>query len=148
MGNWLAVVSREHVRRGVDQGIVQTNHGAKAGVARMTQGDGLVFYSPREDYPDGAPVRAFTAIGRIADGEPWQAAPMSMGARGTIAPWRRRVEYLEGTVDAPIAPLLGELELTRGTPNWGMLMRRGLLPLSDADFAAIARAMGADTLVG
>lgn len=155
---WLAVVHRDHVRRGVEQGIAQVNHGSKAGVAKLQPGDGLVFYSPRDvaapaDGRDGTSLQAFTAIGRVADGDPWQAAPMMMGDRGEVSPWRRRVEYLDGVVDAPIAPLLSELELTRATPNWGWIMRRGLLEVTAHDFALISREMGvahemgADTLV-
>ena len=155
---WLAVVHRDHVRRGVDQGISQVNHGSKAGVAKLQPGDGLVYYSPRDgavtgDGPDGAALQAFTAIGRVADGDPWQEAPVTMLGREEVRPWRRRVEYLDGVIEAPIAPLLPVLDLTRSTPNWGWIMRRGLLEVTAHDFAIISREMGiasemgADTLV-
>ena len=68
--------------------------------------------------------------------------------RGDVAPWRRRVEYVDGVVEAPIEPLLPVLELTRGTPNWGWLMRRGTLEVSERDFTVIADRMGAASLVG
>ena len=29
----------------------------------MGAGDGLAYYSPKTDYPDGEPLQAFTAIG-------------------------------------------------------------------------------------
>lgn len=135
------------MRHGVEQGIAQVNHGSRAGILRLSPGDGLVYYSPKDVYPEGAALRAFTAIGRVADGEPWQAAPVTMLARGEVRPWRRRVEYLDGVGEVPIAPLLPVLDLTRDTPNWGWLMRRGLLELSASDFAVIAHEMGADTLV-
>jgi hypothetical protein len=144
---WLAVVHRDHVRRGVEQGIAQVNHGSKSGIARLHPGDGLVYYSPKDGYPDGAALRAFTAIGRVAEGGPWQAAPMAMGDRGGVAPWRRRVEYLDDVTEAPIEPLLPVLELTRSTPNWGWIMRRGLLELTAHDFGLIAHEMGADSYV-
>lgn len=144
---WLAVVHRDHVRRGVDQGIAQVNHGSKAGVAKLQPGDGLVYYSPRDAYPDGSPLQAFTAIGRVAVGDPWQAAPVKMFGRGDVRPWRRRVEYVDGVAETPIAPLLPVLELTRSTPNWGWLMRRGLLGVTAHDFATIAKEMGAASLV-
>ncbi len=64
-----------------------------------------------------------------------------------MRPWRRRVEYVDGAAETPIAPLLPVLELTRETPNWGWLMRRGLLEMTPHDFAVIAGAIGADTLV-
>lgn len=147
MKYWLGVVHRDHVRRGVELGIAQVNHGSRAGVVRLSPGDGLVYYSPLDVFPDGSALRAFTAIGRIADGEPWQGEPVTMRAKGEVRPWRRRVDYTDGIREVEIAPLLPVLELTRDTPNWGWLMRRGLLELTARDFAVIAREMGADTLV-
>lgn len=134
------------MRRGVEQGIAQVNHGSRAGIERMSPGDGLVYYSPRDAYPDGIALKAFTAIGVIADGEPWQGAPVTMLAKGAVRPWRRRVDYVEPVAEAPIAPLLPVLDLTRDTPNWGWLMRRGLLEVTSHDFGVIARQLGADTL--
>ncbi|MGE3193538.1 MAG: EVE domain-containing protein [Microbacteriaceae bacterium] len=141
MRYWLGVVQRSHVERGVALGIAQVNHGA-ASVKRLAPGDGLVYYSPKTDYPEGEPLREFTAIGRIADGEPWQAD------EGDRHPWRRRVEFDESARSAPIAPLLDALELTRGNRNWGYIMRRGQVELTRGDFETIARAMGAASLLG
>jgi hypothetical protein len=141
MRYWLGVVQREHVLRGVALGIAQVNHGAKAGMTRMSPGDGFVYYSPKTSYPDGDPLREFTAIGRVSDGEPWQAD------EGEHRPWRRRVDWVEGR-HVPIAPLLDVLDLTRGNPNWGYQLRRGHLEMTEHDFRAIAAEMGADTLLG
>jgi hypothetical protein len=145
MRYWLAVVQREHVLRGLALGIVQTSHGAKSGIQRMQPGDGLVYYSPKTAYPDGDPLREFTAIGRVADGEAWQADESAMMVG--FHPWRRRVEYDESAHAIPIAPLLEVLELTRGTRNWGMIMRRGQVEMSAHDFRVIATEMGAISLI-
>ncbi len=51
---WIGVVSSDHVATAVAGAFVQSSGGAFA------------YYSPRESYPDGAPVQAFTAIGRVA----------------------------------------------------------------------------------
>lgn len=142
---WLAVVQREHVLRGVALGIVQTSHGAKSGIQRMSPGDGLVYYSAKTAYPDGDPLREFTAIGRVAEGDPWQADESAMMAG--FHPWRRRVEYDESAHPTPIAPLLEVLELTRGVRNWGMIMRRGQVEVTARDFGVIATEMGAASLV-
>jgi hypothetical protein len=147
MKYWLAVVQREHVLRGVSLGIVQTNHGAKGGVQRMQPGDGLVYYSPKTSYPDGDPLREFTAIGHIADGDAWQADAAMMGAINDFRPWRRKVDYDESAHATPIGPLLEVLELTRGNRNWGFIMRRGQVEISPADFGVIAKEMGAASLV-
>lgn len=140
MRYWLGVVQRSHVLRGVSLGIAQVNHGA-ASVNRLQPGDGLVYYSPKTSYPDGDPLREFTAIGRIAEGEAWQAD------EGDRHPWRRRVEYDESARAVPIAPLLEVLELTRGNRNWGFIMRRGQVEVTPHDFGVIAAEMGATSLI-
>ncbi len=46
------------------------------------------------------------------------------------------------TGKAAIRPLLDRLDLTRGQKSWGMAFRYGLRPLTAADFALIATALG------
>ncbi|MCU1557150.1 MAG: hypothetical protein JWN09_1145 [Microbacteriaceae bacterium] len=134
MTAWLGVVSRSHVLRGVGLGIAQVNHGKQPPLARMHAGDALVYYSPRTDYPDGEPLQAFTAVGRIADDELWQAD------EGSFRPWRRRVDWDAAAHEVPIRPLIGRLEFTVGQ-NWGYLLHRGLLTISDADLDIIRTEM-------
>jgi EVE domain len=134
--HWLGVVSRDHVRRAVDLGIAQINHGQRAALQRMGAGDSLVYYSPRATFPKGEPLKAFTALGRIADDEVWQAD------EGDFKPWRRRIDYEVEAAEVPIATLADELELT-AKPNWGYQLRRGLVELSGHDFALISAAMTA-----
>jgi hypothetical protein len=135
--NWLGVVSRDHVLRGVEIGIAQIGHGKSAGLQRMSAGDGFVYYSPRDAYPKSAPVQAFTAVGLVADDEIWQAD------EGDFKPWRRRIDYERGATEVPIEDLRDRLDLT-ATPNWGYALRRGLIELSAKDFALIHAAMTAD----
>lgn len=132
---WLGVVTRDHVRRGVALGIAQIGHGKNAGLARMRAGDGLVYYSPRSSLDSTTPLRAFTAVGTVADEEVFQAD------EGEFRPWRRRVAYDPSAREVPVDELRHELDLTRG-PNWGYALRRGLLELSAADARRIAEAMG------
>jgi len=143
---WMGVVHRDHALRGVSQGIAQTNHGAKFGVARMKPGDGFVYYSPKDAYPDGHSLRAFTAIGIVAPGEVWQGSQV-MSAGSEVRPWRRKVDWDEAATEAPITPLLDVLELTRGIRNWGLQLQKGHLSLSEHDFQIIAHEMGADGLL-
>ena len=133
MKHWLAVVSAAHVRRAVGLGIAQVHHGRRPGLARMSAGDGFVYYSPREELGSDVPCRRFTAVGRIADDEIWQAD------EGDFRPWRRRVDWA-GADPVPIADLQDRLLLT-STPHWGYALRRGLLPLDEADFLLIEAAM-------
>ena len=63
-------------------------HGRHEAVKRTGPGDWLAYYSPRTLLKGGEEVRAFTAIGRIADREPYEAE-MSAGRVG----WRRDIAY-------------------------------------------------------
>jgi len=135
---WLGVVSRDHVLRGVALGIAQIGHGRRSGLQRLKADDWLVYYSPRPSLGSKQALRAFTAIGQVADNDIWQAD------EGDFHPWRRRITYLDDVTEIPIAMLADELELT-STPNWGYQLRRGLLELSEADFKVIRGAMSTTT---
>jgi hypothetical protein len=134
---WLGVVSADHTQRAVEGGFIQLNHGKRYGVARLREGDGFVIYSPTERYGEKQPLRAFTALGVVADAAPYQAEPMNMGAHGIVQPWRRRIEFLP-VQRADLRAV--ELDLTR-QPNWGYQLRRGLVPLEPGDFEALRSAM-------
>lgn len=133
---WVGVASRDHVTRAVKGGFCQVNHGKAAPLKRMTRGDTILYYSPREEMRGGKPVQAFTAIGLIDDDEPYQVQQGD-----DFEPFRRKVDYFTSH-DAPIGPLLSQLALTRDRTSWGILFRRGLFTIVDADYSVIARAMG------
>ena len=135
MAHWVGVVSKEHALQAVEGGFFQSNHGKRGPVAKMSKGDHVLFYSPRERKSDGAPLKAFVAVGEIIDEKPQQVAQSS-----TFSPFRRNVRWFEAS-EAPIRPLLDELDFTRGNPSWGLILRRGLFQLSDADYGTIAQAM-------
>jgi EVE domain len=135
---WIGVVSKDHVDIGVAGGFTQLNHGKAGPLGRMRPGDGFAFYSPRTAHPEGAPLQAFTAIGRIREGEIFQAA-----ADGGARPFRRAVEYMPACA-APIKPLIDDLSFIRSKPHWGAALRFGFLRVPEADFARIATAMGRD----
>ena len=134
---WLGVVSADHTQRAVEGGFIQLNHGKRYGDARLREGDGFVIYSPTERYGSKEPLRAFTALGVVADTAPYQAEPMSMGARGTLQPWRRRIEFLP-VHRAGLREV--DLKLTRA-PHWGYQLRRGLVPLEPDDFETLREVM-------
>jgi len=138
MTYWLGVVCRDHVRRGTELGIAQLGHGRRDLLTRLASGDWLVYYSPRTSLRGGAPLQACTAIGEVPDDEIWQAH------EGDFHPWRRRVRYLPEATETPIRSL--RLDLT-AAPNWGHQLRRGLIQLSDHDFAAIRTTMLAPAAV-
>lgn len=130
---WIGVVSREHVLIGVRGGFAMMNHGKLAPVRRMAAGDTLIFYSPKTTYPDGDTLKAFTAIGTVRDTPPYPAE-----IRPGMLGYRRDIDWLAGA-ETPISGLMDRLEFTRG--NWGMLARRGMFEISQADFQTIRAAM-------
>jgi len=95
----------------------------------------LVYYSPR-DTMGGSPLQEFTAIGRVADDELWQAD------EGDFRPWRRRVDYETSARQVALESVRAGLELTAGA-HWGHQLRRGLVPLSDHDAQFLSSSMGA-----
>jgi hypothetical protein len=132
---WINTVSRDHVARGVAGGFTQANHGKPQMLRKMARGDWIVFYSPRTTYPDGAPLQAFTAIGQVSDDVPYQAemAP-------DFHPWRRAVDF-EACDEAPIQPLLDDLDFVEDKKRWGYRFRFGVFEIDQHDFEVIRSAM-------
>jgi hypothetical protein len=134
---WVNTISRAHVRAGVEGGFTQAQHGRPSALKRLGQGDWIVFYSPRTEVQGGDVVQAFTAIGRVEDAVPYQVEMTPQ-----FHPWRRRVAFVPAQ-EAPIRPLLDSLSFVKDRRQWGMVFRRGLFEIPEADFRVIARAMGA-----
>lgn len=132
---WVGVASRDHVRAAVEGGFCQLNHGKEAPLRRLSAGDRILYYSPREKMRDGDPVQAFTAAGEVLDTLPYQAHLPS-----GFDPFRRDVRYLP-TADAPIHPLLPRLTFAAGKA-WGQVLRRGTFRIRGDDYGVIAEAMG------
>jgi hypothetical protein len=132
---WINTVSRAHVQAAVTGGFTQADHGRQTRLKRLQNGDLIAFYSPRTEFKGGEPLQAFTAIGAIADDEPYQVE-----MRPSFHPWRRRVAFLE-CAETPIQPLIGDLEFIKDKSRWGFPFRRGLFEIDEADFSRIAEAM-------
>jgi hypothetical protein len=133
---WVGVASKDHVLKGVEGQFCQLCHGKMSPLRRLRPGDRIVYYSPKERMRSGAPVQAFTAIGVIKDGEPYE---FDMG--GGFVPHRRDVNFFDAA-QAPIAPLLEQLSFTKGRPSWGSAFRFGGFEISKEDYCLIAQAMG------
>jgi len=133
---WVGVVSKDHVDIGVAGGFAQVNHGKAGPLERMRAGDGFVFYSPRTTYPDGEPLQAFTAIGRIRNGTVYQVT-----AGESVRPFRLDVGYFPAQ-PAPVKPLIDELSFIRSKTHWGAAFRFGVVRVPETDFVLIAAAMG------
>ena len=124
----MVVVSREHARRGVEGGFVMANHGKRAPLQRMSRGDGLLVYSPREAFPDGEPLKAVTFVGEVTGEapEPSEVIPGGWRLRATL----REVEPI------PLAEVSAHLPAPR--------IRFGCfeLPVADAEAIRALRSSG------
>ena len=105
------------------------------GLKRLNARDWLVFYSPKTSLDGGERLQAFTAIGRVADDELYQAE-MAPG----FVPWRRNVKFVD-CVETPIGPLIDSLSFIDDKNRWGYMFRLGLFEIPKRDFELIKRAM-------
>ena len=128
-------MSLDHVRRDVDGGFTQADHGARTRLSRLRPGDRLVFYSPRQSYPDGDPLQAFTAHGVVTGEGPYQVE-----VSDTFHAWRLAIAFAP-SAQAPIRPLLGELGFIEDPAKWGFVFRRGLFEIPADDFDTVIAAM-------
>lgn len=136
--HWIGVVSRAHIQIGVRGGFIQLNHGKKAPVQRLRRGDRIAIYSPKAAYPDGEPLQAFTAIGRVVSGEVYQVTMTE-----DFKPFRVDVDFFP-CKEAPIRPLISTLSFIPNKPHWGAAFRFGQLKVPRDDFLQVSRALGVD----
>jgi hypothetical protein len=134
---WIAIASAEHARHGKPGGFMQVNHGKAAPLRRVQPGDGVAYYSPAETMGGKDRLQSFTTIGVVQPGDIYP------GEMGGWTAFRREVNYFDAH-EAPIAPLLPQLDFVDGRNNWGYQLRFGLFEITEHDFRLIAAAMGAE----
>ena len=136
--NWVTVASADHVAIGRAGGFIQVGHGKRAPLLRIHPGDRVAIYSPAQQLGAREPLQAFTALGVVLEGEPYE---VDMG--NGFVPFRRDVRFAQGE-PAPIRPLLDTLSFAQPRASWGAKFRYGLFTVNDDDLRVIARAMRAD----
>ena len=137
---WIGVAAANHVARGKAGGFMQVNHGKQSPLKRIHPGDVISYYSPVAEFGGKQSLKAFTAIGVIKPGEPYQG---DMG--GGFLPFRRNVKWFESQ-PAAIATMLDRLSFTKGKASWGYQFRFGLFDIPEGDMQLIAKAMGVGDL--
>jgi hypothetical protein len=135
MKYWIIVASKDHIARGVANGFMQANHGKQASLKRIHADDWILFYSPKQTMDGAEPCKAFTAIGQ-AVGEDIYQHKMSED----FIPWRRDIRFYEST-EAPIVPLIDELDFIINKKSWGYAFRFGFLKIGEKDFELIKNGM-------
>lgn len=133
---WIAVACHAHVRKGVEKNFCQVCHGKPGPLNKMTAGDGLIYYSPTEQFQQTEPCRKFTAIGKVTEKPPYLFEMSS-----DFIPWRREIHFFP-CVKVAIEPLIDKLTFIQNKQRWGFPFRRGCFSILPKDFLLIAAAMG------
>ncbi|MDE2447235.1 MAG: EVE domain-containing protein, partial [Alphaproteobacteria bacterium] len=124
---WIGVAAANHIARGKTGGFMQVNHGKEAPLKCLQPGDIIAYYSPVQEFGGKDTLQAFTAIGTVQPGHPYQG-DMGEGFK----PFRRDVLWAEAK-STPIKPLLNLLSFTQGQTQWGYKFRFGLFEVTEAD---------------
>jgi len=132
---WINVISKEHVLRGVKDGITQSGHGKEAPLRKMKKGDWIIFYSPKQSLEGNEKLQAFTAIGQLPDDIIYQYE-ISV----TFKPFRRKVDFTKAK-EVSILPLIEQLEFIKNKKHWGFMFTFGLFGISKKDFNYISKQM-------
>ena len=135
---FVVVASRESVMAAAAGGHIELSHGRAAPLARLREGDVVVYYSPRDAAAGGPALQLFTAVAEVGAGPTFEGEPRHGSAE---RPLRRRGHYWP-CEPAPIRPLLEALDFIRDKKHWGVPLRNGFVQISAADFRQIAKAMG------
>ena len=133
MTYWINTVSADHVQRGVAGGFTQANHGKPYMLRKMARGDWIIFYSPKTALEQGESLQAFTAIGRVADDEPYQAVtgPAVAAQRWSSCPARRH----------PSGRCWTSWQFIVDPQRWGYKFRFGVFRIDEPDFLLIRSTM-------
>jgi hypothetical protein len=132
---WIGVASHDHVRRGVAGNFCQLCHGKAQPLKRMSVGDWLIYYSPKEEFDGNLACQQFTAIGEVVGNGvyPYEMLP-------GFVPRRRDIRFHAARA-VPIRPLIEHLDFIRDKQKWGGAFRFGHLEIAKEDFELIAQEM-------
>ncbi len=132
---WIAVISKDHISKGVQGGFIQVCHGKKAPLKRMKAKDQIIVYSPKMTMNGETKCQAFTALGEVIDDNLY-SFPMSTD----FIPFRRNIYYYP-CEEVSIIPLISQLDFIQNKKSWGYPFRFGLLEIMEKDFKFIASKM-------
>ncbi|MGZ3236378.1 MAG: EVE domain-containing protein [Burkholderiaceae bacterium] len=129
---WIGVASHDHVKRGVAGNFCQLCHGKAQPLKRMSVGDWLIYYSPKEQFEGNIACQQFTAIGQVvgANVYPFEMFP-------GFVPHRRDIHF-HAAQAIPIRPLIDQLAFINNKNKWGSAFRFGHIEITKQDFELIA----------
>lgn len=133
---WVIVASRDHASVGVKKGFIQANHGKEAPLRRMSTGDWVLYYSPKESFEGNVSCKKFTGLGQIQDDRVSQVKMAD-----NFHAFRKRAKFLTDARETAIEPLMPELTFIKNKKAWGYQFRFGLTQIPRTDFLLIASKM-------
>lgn len=139
---WIIVASKDHVKKGIGEGIVQTCHGKASPLKRMRKGDVVIYYSGKQTLGKPEKCQEFTALGTVKDDAVY---PFRM--TDDFCPFRRNVDYFESK-DVSIIPLINGLDFIQNKKKWGYPFRFGCFEIKKNDFELISSEMLQEEYVG
>lgn len=134
---WMCVVSRADAHLAQREGRLRLSAASERRVRRLSEGDGVLLYSPREGNRRGAVVRRFTAVGTVVTGTAYQLGDDPHGS------WCRDVRFDEVRDEVEVAPLLERLSFVRPGAGWGVAFRPGFVRVAEADHRLVRAALTA-----
>ncbi len=140
--NWIIVASKDHVKKGVAEGIAQACHGKASPLKRMHKGDFIIYYSGKQTFGKPERCQEFTAIGQVKDENVYQFQMSE-----NFCPARRNIEFFKSQ-DISILPLIDSLNFIRNKKSWGYPFRFGILEINQQDFDLISSQMLSENYVG
>ena len=132
---WILVDAKKNVMQHVAGGFAQACHGKSHPLRRMHVGDGLIYYSPKQEYGGELICQRFTAIGCIVGEEVYRS-----DSNDKQAPYRRQARYVSCR-DTSIVPLVSRLAFLKEKERWGGIFKFDLIHIPAEDFELIARSM-------
>ncbi|HEY8102726.1 MAG TPA: EVE domain-containing protein [Burkholderiaceae bacterium] len=132
---WIGVASHDHVKRGVAGNFCQLCHGKAQPLRRMSVGDWLIYYSPKEQFEGNIVCQQFTAIGEVIGEDVY---PFEMFS--SFIPNRRDIHF-HAAKAVPIRPLIEQLTFISNKNKWGVAFRFGHIEITKEDFELIALKM-------
>lgn len=132
---WILVASKDHVKSGIAEGIVQACHGKASPLQQMRKGDFIIYYSGRQTLGKPELCQEFTAIGKVKDDRVYQVQMSE-----NFCPSRRNIEFYQSK-DIPILPLINDLNFIKNKKSWGYPFRFGFFEINQHDFDLISTQM-------
>ncbi|VXB58851.1 conserved hypothetical protein [Flavobacterium sp. 9AF] len=132
---WIIVASKDHVKKGVFEGISQACHGKVTPLKKMRKDDFLIYYSSKLTMDGFEKCQEFTALGKVVDNDIYQVQVSE-----NFCPSRRNVMFLKCD-DISILPLIDELDFIQNKKNWGYPFRFGIFEIKEHDFQLISSKM-------